>query len=287
MILHEEKWFQRIMQSEGGLNLKEPASVGGKSYAGISQKTYKKWRQDKCKIGHAPFEVEELAANAIGTEYEKQNPFTIPNNLGVQSDIIEAFYTDYFKMARLEILPECLKYIHADFFVNAGFSANKILQRMVGFTKPEDVDGRLGPASRQKISELKSKIEADLIDDSTADDDAIIAYHNLKLEHYEAIADKNIKLYNTNIKGWRKRSQHILSDLGEYFVDEEPTTSAVLDESDHESVFENPEEVDHIDNFSQDMSRSREEIIKDITGAILKELISEIPKYIEKALQKK
>ena len=273
MNLQKEKWFQRIMESEGGLNMKEPASVGGKSYAGISQKTYEKWRQNKSRFGNPPQEVEELAGNTIGTEYEKQNPFDIPEGYGVRTDIIEAFYLDYFKLARLEILPECLKYIHADFFVNAGFNANKILQRMVGFTSKKDIDGALGPASRQRIKELKDRIKTDLSDDPTADDDAIMDYHQRKLDHYESIFEKNPDLYNANIKGWRKRAQHILSGLGEYFVDEEPTTSAVLDESDHADVFEIEED-----------SVVRDQVIKEVTEKVKEQLLKNLPKYIEQAL---
>ena len=275
MSLQNEKWFQRIMSSEGGLNLKEPASVGGKSYGGISQKAFGDWRRKKCQISDAPSEVEELAGDALGTQHEKRNPFEIPEKLGVRCDVIEAFYNDYFKNARLEILPECLKYIHADFFVNAGFGANKVLQRMVGLTG-KDVDGILGPASREKISELKAQIEADLLEDSTADDDAIMSYHQHKLDHYEAIADVNPELYNTNIKGWKKRAQHILSDLGEYFVDEEPTTSAVIDDSDHDAVFEDDESPENDESF-----------IEEVSNRVTKRLLEELPRYIQAALHKK
>ena len=275
MSLSEEKWFQRIMQSEGGLNLKEPESVGGKSYGGISQKALGDWREKRCQITDAPYQVEDLAGTATGTEHENKNPFDIPVGFSVRCDVIEAFYTDYFKNAHLELLPECLKYMHADFFVNAGYGANKILQRMIGFVDENDVDGILGPASRAKISELKAGIEADLADNPTADDDAITEYHSLKLEHYEAINDRNHDLYEANIKGWRKRAQHVLSELGEYFEDEEPTTSAVLDESDHESVFEDQEQED------------QEELIERISDTVVTQLLKKLPSYITEALKNK
>ena len=276
--LQNEKWFQQIMQSEGGLNLKEPSSVGGKSYGGISQKTFTDWRKQRCQIIDAPYEVEDLAGDALGTKYEKQNPLNIPSELGVRKDVIVAFYTDYFKNAKLEILPECLKYIHADFFVNAGFGANKILQRMVGF-KDEDgtVDGVLGSVSRSKISEMEIRLKEDQALDPTADDNVILNYHELKLAHYESIKEINQELYDGNIKGWRKRSQHILSELGEYFEDEEPTTSAIFNDADHESVFSDDKQEDSIDKNT----------INDIVAKVIDRMSKELPAIIVSVLNEK
>lgn len=232
--LQRQTWFQRIMKSEGGLNRREPASVGGISYAGISQKAYEAWVTKKApkRLSNIPANVEGLAGDAVDTEWEKGSPLEIPLEYGVRIDVITAFYKDYFKLARLDVVPECLKYMHADFFVNAKFNANKILQRMCGFTD-KDVDGILGPASRERILEMAT-------DDL---DDLIMRYHEHKLAHYESIEETNPTLYQENIKGWRRRAQHVLSELEEYFADDEPTTSALDETEDEIDLFADEHEL--------------------------------------------
>ena len=230
--LANQDWFKRIMKSEGGFNPKEPASAGGKSYAGITQKSYDEWRNGPCTID-VPEGVEMLAGNAIGTEWEKQSPLEIPEDIGVRVDVIVAFYVDYFQKAYIELLPECLQYIHADFFTNAMFTANQVLQKMLGFDEEKgEVDGILGPESRARLQELCENLAMEMDQDPTADDDLIMAYHEQKLVHYESLK-KNEALYNANIKGWRKRAMHVLSELENYFYDENPTTSAIHEDETH------------------------------------------------------
>lgn len=236
-----QKSFDRLMHSEGGYNPDEPASVGGSSYAGIAQKTYDNWRKTKCQISDAPNTVKELAGGAIGTEWEKANPFTIPDEFGVRVDVIYAFYTDYFKPAALEFLPECLEYMHFDFFTNAGFTANKIVQKLIGITG-KDVDGVIIVGdkmtnSKKALIAFTEQFNITLQSDPYADNDLIEEYHQLKLEHYESLKEKNPTLYEKNIRGWRMRADHVKAELSEYFEDENPTTSAI-DESEHIDVFE-------------------------------------------------
>lgn len=218
--LQDQDWFVRIMKSEGGLNRKEPASVGGISYAGITQATYAEWLEHtkpELIVGF-PSRVEMLAGSVEGSEWEKASPLEIPSEFNVRLDIILAFYKDYFFMARLEVLPECLRYMHADFYVNSQYTANKLLQEMVGLTGKE-VDGVLGPVSRERIAEMEDHADAD---------DLIMEYHDRKLRHYASIEGTNKELYLENIKGWRRRAQHVLGELEHYFRDDEPTTSAVF-----------------------------------------------------------
>ena len=256
MIEHgiNEKPFQKIMKSEGGLNTKEPKSVGGKSYAGIAQKTYEAWKAKKCQIEDAPSQVEELAGKALGTEYEKKNPFDIPEEYEVRTDVIRAFYQDYFTPAQVQMLPVCLQYIHMDFFVNSYSSANKIIQRILGF-EGKDVDGVLGRGSKAKLEEFTQKFETELENDSHLDNDLIEKYHQLKLEHYESLKEKNPELYKENIKGWKRRAQHVLSELSEYFEDEEPTTSAIDENEEVIDIFEVEEQKDDMSNNSVDNER--------------------------------
>lgn len=278
MNLANEGWFQKIMKSEGGLNLKEPASVGGKSYAGISQKTYLEWIDKKSQFNDLPVDVEHLAGGALGTKWEKDSPLQIPEEYNVRVDVIVAFYEDYFKMARLDLIPECLKYIHADFFVNSRFNANKILQRIVGF-EGKDVDGILGPASRERLSNLLEKFADEIKEDSNFDDHLIMEYHQQKINHYESIKDKNRQLYDNNIRGWLKRSQHILAELEDYFHDDDPTVSAIHDDEEESiSLFDDHHidtDIDNKDDNSQIVSQVTENIVK-----MLPEIIEDALKSI-------
>lgn len=223
--LLDKDWFQQIMKSEGGFNPDEPKSVGGKSCAGIGQGPYEDWLKRKCQIDDAPRHVEDLIGSALGTKWEKDSPLEIPVEFGVRNDVIVAFYLDYFSLARLEVVPEPLKYMHADFFVNSKFNANKILQRMCGFRDevPGEVDGILGPASRERVSALGDTMDPD---------DMIMAYHERKLAHYASIEKTNKAHYDRNIKGWLRRAQHVLSEEQRWFIDDEPTTSAIDEEDD-------------------------------------------------------
>lgn len=269
--LEEKEWFQRIMKSEGGLNRKEPASVGGISYAGISQKAYTEWIDSGIDM-NVPINVEDLAGEVIGTQFEKDSPLEIHERHKVRVDVIVAFYQDYFKLARLEVIPECLVYMHADAFVNMKFNANRIMQKIIGFTKKEDLDGILGPASRARITELAENI------DSTNNDDLIMEYHDRKLEHYESIKESNPTLYESNIKGWVRRSNHVLAELESYFHDEEPTTSAIHEDDDI-NLFVDPETVE------VDESRPPVNVEEVITENVVREITQLLPEMIETALK--
>ena len=233
--LEKQGWFQKILHSEGGYNPNEPVSVGGESYAGITQASYDAWRKKTGNM-NTPEKVKELAGKVLGTRYEKMSPLDIPADQDVKVETICAFYEDYFKPAGLDLVPECLKYIHADFFVNAGFTANKVLQRMCGM----EADGIIGKGSRAALANLKAKLEADIETDPTADDDLIMIYHQEKLKHYRGLVAKNPETYEKWLKGWEKRAQHVLSELGDYFEDSNPTQSAVdVDEHiDHDMLFD-------------------------------------------------
>lgn len=257
----DSKSFELLMNSEGGLNENEPASVGGVSYAGISQKTYDSWRQSaKCQIPNAPTKVKDLAGTAIGTVYEKRNPLEIPTEHGVRVDVIKAFYVDYLEKSYIELLPECLQYIHMDFFVNAGYTANKVVQKILGFSGKE-VDGILGRGSRAKLKEFTANFATELELNSYADNDLIDSYDNLKLEHYESLKEKNEDLYNANIRGWKVRANHVKAELIEYYQDDDPTPSAVDETEDVDVAFE---EVEAPSNSSNPRLDILEESVKDI-----------------------
>ena len=201
------KVLELILKSEGGLNEDEPAHVGGVSYAGITQQAYDAWV--KSYNIDAPKSVRGLATF-----------HTVVNN----------FYTDYFTKYHVWELPECLQYMYADFVVNAGSAAVKIIQRFVGV----DDDGAWGKKTSnttRAVAEWKARVEAELVNDPNLDNNLITEFHEQKLLHYNRLATENPDKYAKYLPGWKRRCNNVLSDLGEYFENDKPTPKAV-DEDD-------------------------------------------------------
>ncbi|MCY3739916.1 MAG: hypothetical protein OXH00_02730 [Candidatus Poribacteria bacterium] len=192
-----------ILKSEGGLNEDEPAHVGGISYAGITQTT---WDAYRVRNSGLPKSVRDLAG---------------------QHDLVEAFYVDYFGKYHVWELPEFLQYIFADFVVNAGSAAVKIIQNMAG----ADVDGLWGSGTSRAVKAWKLHVETSLASDPNIDNELITEFHNYKIAHYERLAQLNPEKYARYLPGWKRRANKVLADLGKYFETEEPTTKAI-DEDD-------------------------------------------------------
>ena len=192
-----------ILKSEGGLNEDEPSHVGGISYAGITQTT---WDAYRVRNSGLPKSVRDLAG---------------------QHDLVEAFYVDYFGKYHVWELPEFLQYIFADFVVNAGSAAVKIVQNMVGV----DADGLRGSGTSKAVKSWKARMEVSLASNPDIDNELITEFHNYKIAHYERLAQLNPEKYARYLPGWKRRANNVLADLGKYFETEEPTTKAI-DEDD-------------------------------------------------------
>ena len=192
--------LELILKSEGGLNENEPEHVGGVSYAGITQKTYEGWLSKS--TGNNPKSVRDL----------KDYPV-----------VVNSFYIDYFKSYHTWELPEFMQYIYADFVVNAGSAAVKIIQRMV---EVED-DGAWGSGTSRAVAEWKEMIEIELADDPNVDNELITQFHEQKLAHYNNLAETNPDKFAQYLAGWKRRCNNVLSDLGKYFENDEPTPKAL------------------------------------------------------------
>ena len=208
-----------ILKSEGGLNENEPAHVGGVSYAGITQKTW--------------------------DAYRIRDPLLPQSVRGLEGrhDFVEAFYVDYFGKYHVWELPEFLQYIFADFVVNAGSAAVKIIQRMAGV----DADGLWGSGTSRAVQAWNMRIEAALATNPHLDNELITDYHNQKIAHYENLAELNPEKYGQYLQGWKRRANNVLADLGKYFEVEEPTAKAIdEDEVEQAEILEpvrSPEEI--------------------------------------------
>ena len=194
-----------ILKSEGGLNENEPAHVGGVSYAGITQKTYDAWSGVK--------------------------PVKNVRDLIAHPETVQRFYVDYLDKFHVWDLPECLQYIHADFSINAGAAAVRIIQEMVGV----DADGVWGSGTTAAVKQWTEAFAEKQQSDSDTDNRIINEYHEAKLAHYRGLAERKPEMYAQYLPGWEKRAQHVLAQLSEYFQDELPKVRAI-DEADVEEV---------------------------------------------------
>ena len=196
-----------ILKSEGGLNEQEPESVGGVSYAGITQKAYAAY------FPHIQPHIPDAPASVRG--------------IVERGDVIDAFYELYLSDFDVWILPDFLQYMYADFVVNAGGAAVKIVQRLSGC----NADGVFGSGTRAAVIAWTEQVNARLATDESVDNSLIMEFHAQKLEHYDRLVAANPEKFGKFHKGWIRRANHVLSQLQEYFETDEPTPSA-MDEAD-------------------------------------------------------
>ena len=194
-----------ILKSEGGLNENEPASVGGISYAGVTQKAYDAYLpRIRLDIPNAPDSVRDLETRPA---------------------IVHKFYDMYLETYHVWLLPEFLQFIYADFVVNAGAAAVKIIQKMAGV----DADGVFGSGTKAAVFQWQREVEAQVAKDPSIDNDLILEFHNAKLDHYDRLVAANPDKFGKWLKGWQRRALDVLAELKEYFETDEGTPSAMHD----------------------------------------------------------
>lgn len=241
--------LELILKSEGGLNEDEPKNVGGVSYAGITQQAYDAFRTTTHSTafssiigtGNTPESVKELGGTAIDDpKWKKRCPLDVPAEFKVRLDIINAFYEWYFGKYHTWELPEFLQYAFADFVVNAASAAVKIIQRFAGV----DDDGVWGSGTSRAVAAWKAKVEAELANDPHVDNNLITDFHEQKLVHYNWLAEANPEKYAKFLPTWKRRCNHVLSDLGHYFENDEPTPKAIDEDDPMQQLIAEPQEID-------------------------------------------
>ena len=248
-----------VLKSEGGLNENEPEHVGGVSYAGITQQAYDGWRKN------------------VANPFSNELPISV-RDLEGNDRVIHAFYEDYFTKYHVWELPECLQYIFADFVVNAGSAAVKIIQMFAGV----DHDGIWGSGTSDAVQLWKMRVEKLIDNDLNVDNDLITSFHEQKIAHYERLAEANPAKYGKFLAGWKRRANNVLGDLSHYFENDEPTPKA-HDEDDHmlqvETTITDEAGMDYLESVLKDIQEgtSTWDLIEHIashlpTETLLKEL---------------
>ena len=196
-----------IISSEKGINREEPASVGGISCDGITKKFWDDWRPKNLhRFPDAPSDVEGLAD---------------------RPEIVYVCYVDYLEDYNVWDLPECLQYIYADFAINAGGAAVKIIQRIVQV----DDDGAWGSKTDAAVIRWKQEFDQQLLTNPLIDNQLIIRFHKEKLAHYKRLVNKNPDEYRKWYKGWKRRAYKVLCQLQQYFESDQPTPCAMHDDN--------------------------------------------------------
>ena len=254
--MNKEKIINLILKSEGGLNEQEPASVGGVSYSGITANTYQSYLpRIRAEFPDAPSSVRALD-NAPA--------------------VVMKFYELYLGDYNVWILPEFLQYMYADFVTNAGAAAVKIIQKMAGC----DVDGVFGTGTRKAVTEWTDKVNNQIVGDPSLDNELIMQFHDAKLEHYQNLVDKNPDKFGKWLPGWKKRANHVLAELAEYFETDGGTPSA-MDEADVPTPVERTAtDNDRAATPRMDTTNSIESTVIDLQNAV-EDLESRVAKLEE------
>ena len=149
-------------------------------------------------------------------------------------EVVKTFYEDYLARYHVWEVPEFLQYMYADFVTNAGKAAVKIVQRMAEV----DDDGGWGRGTSRAVATWRQSVESALVDDPDIDNDLITRFHEEKLVHYQNLADKNPDKYGQYLSGWKRRANHVLSQLQPYFASDAKSEPAM----DDEDAFDEPED---------------------------------------------
>ena len=191
-IPHDEA-LMFVIQHEGGLT-KEPAHVGGKSYAGITQNNWTEWRMQQGDAVHLPLEVEVLGG---------ENPSASPlvektSNLAV----IKRFYYDYYETYHVWDLHPSLQLAYCDGVTLTGHEAVRIIQRIVGVR----ADGKWGRGTARAVQAFNNRIDGDKDRQWTA----FQMFDKLKRNFFNhlVVSNQDDKKY---LKGWFARSDDVLA----------------------------------------------------------------------------
>ena len=198
-----------ILKEEQGLNLSEPANVGGKSYAGITQRSYDQWRKRQGDMMHLPVDVSELAG-------------TMPDRSPLVDDaaqlaIVKRFYYDYLgDEYHAWEAPPVLQLIYADFAVLSGHHAIKALQELVQGYQPTNrtpltIDGIWG-------SRTDETVQGFILNGYGASGYAreIFGKYDLIKRRWLARIVKVNPHLQKNLAGWLKRSDAIVESMQQY-----------------------------------------------------------------------
>ena len=141
-------------------------------------------------------------------EFLKETGETLPHDqLSEQhSDVVYAFYEWYIEKAKTDQLPKYLRYMHADFAVNAGRgSATKVIQWLVGTV----ADGKWGPDTERAVATFFSEDRAGTQERDFKE--GVITYYDCaKRVYYRGLAAQSEK-FRRYLKGWLNRCDRVLA----------------------------------------------------------------------------
>jgi len=164
--------IDEILHNEGGF-VNHPNDKGGPTNFGITKAVYEQWLGRSCTID----EVRSMKVEEAREIYERR----------------------YLVGPRIDTLPEPLRTQVLDIAVNSGPpTAIKMLQRVINKARlgPVDVDGVLGPQTRQKVIEAYELL-GPVLDNALVDE---------RKAFYRAIIDKNPSQAVFE-RGWMNRAE--------------------------------------------------------------------------------
>ena len=175
-IYDQRSILDRIIESEGGFDATDRRK-NMLSYAGITQKSYYGYRK---RMG------------------DDSLPRSLKGIIG-KDDIIANFYDDYFKRHDVDKVPRFMQYAYADFAVNSGKKAMKIIQGMLKVKETGDYDAA-----------TKAAFDTLMDSDGFSASDFIKQFTMRKMDFYRYLVKMDAAQYAKYLEGWTNRSDKVL-----------------------------------------------------------------------------
>ena len=205
-VFHHDYVLEFILKREGGLNLHEPMSVGGKSYAGITQYSYQSWRRDQADMKHLPTDIEDLAGSLshLGPMHPDHKDGS-KHSGGVCLDVIKRFYYDYLERYNCWAIHRYLQLGYADFVILAGHPAIRTIQELAGV----EADGVWGSKTSRAVVTLDTSIDIRSMRSGNFGWEIYLDFDYKKRVFFKSLLDRHPDRYRQGYADWIRRSDAI------------------------------------------------------------------------------
>ena len=197
-----------ILKHEAGLNIHEPAHVGGVSYAGITAVAWSEWRNKQGDKANLPANVIRL-----GGANTSQDALTSPDANIV---VIKRFYHDYFERYRCWDVHPCLQAGYADFATLAGKNATRVIQKLANV----EPDGIWKTHTTLAVEKFNDNIDVALKEDPDYAWRVFLKFDDRKRKFLKTLA-KQESFYASALTGWLKRSNNLKALMKPYLLNNE------------------------------------------------------------------
>jgi len=205
--LSQDAALRFILKNEAGLNIHEPAHVGGVSYAGITAVAWTEWRNKQGDKAYLPANVIRL-----GRTNTSQDALALTD---ANLEVIKRFYRDYFERYHCWDVHPSLQAGYADFATLAGANATRVIQKLVNV----EPDGIWKTRTALAVKKFNNKIEAALKEEPEYAWKVFLEFDIHKREFLKTLAKQN-SFYANALPGWLSRSNNLKAVMKSYLLND-------------------------------------------------------------------